>query len=182
MKVIWFQRNPLLVISYLSLRRNGESIHGRKLAQELQLSQGSVSMILRQLHKLGMVSAVQAGKTITYSANRSFPMFRSFRQFENQLVLQPLIQAIKESCRQIILFGSCATGDDGINSDIDLFVLTDDPATVRDRIGAIPFDRELRPVIVDPLELTMMESNDKEFLAEIRKGVVMWEAGHEDTR
>ena len=73
-------------------------------------------------------------------------------------------------------------GDHRINSDMDLFVLTDDSATVRDRIGAIPFDRELRPVIVDPLELTMMESNDKEFLAEIRKGVVMWEAGHEDTR
>ena len=109
-------------------------------------------------------------------------MYRSFRQFENQLVLQPLIQAIKEFCRQIILFGSCATGDDGINSDIDLFVLTDDPAVVRDMIGAFPFDRELRPIIVDPLELTMMESNDKEFLAEIRKGVVMWEAGHEDAR
>lgn len=182
MKEIWFQRNPLMVISYLSLRRSGESIHGRKLAQELRLSQGSVSMILRQLHKLGMVSAVQAGKTITYSANKSFPLYRSFRQFENQLELQPLIQAIKESCRQVILFGSCATGDDGINSDIDLFVLTDDPATVRDRIDAIPFDRELRPVIVDPLELTMMESNDKEFLAEIRKGIVMWETGHEDHR
>ena len=73
-------------------------------------------------------------------------------------------------------------GDHRINSDMDLFVLTDDSATVRDRIGAIPFDRELRPVIVEPLELTMMERNDKEFLAEIRKGVVMWETGHEDTR
>ncbi len=180
MQDVWFQRNPLLVISYLSLRRNGELIHGRKLAQELQLSQGSVSVILKQLHKLGMVSAVQAGKTISYSANKAFPMYRAFRQFENQLVLQPLIQAIKESSRQIVLFGSCATGDDSIHSDIDLFVLTDDPATVRDRIGPISFDRELRPVIVDPLELTMMEGNDKEFLAEIRKGVVMWEAGHED--
>ena len=182
MKDIWFQRNPLLVISYFSLRRNGELIHGRKLAQELLLSQGSVSVILRQLHKLGLVSAVQAGKTISYFANRDFPVYRAFRQFENQLVLQPLIQAIKESSRQIILFGSCATGDDSISSDIDLFVLTDDPAVVRDMICAKPFDRELRPVIVDPLELTLMESNDKEFLAEIRKGVVMWESGHEDTR
>ena len=182
MKDIWFQRNPLLVISYLSLRRNGELIHGRKLAQELQISQSSVSLILRQLHKMGMVSALQAGKTISYSANKTFPLFRAFRQFENQLVLQPLIQAIKESCRLVILFGSCATGDDGIHSDIDLFILTDDPATVRDMIGALPFDRELRPVIVDPLELTMMESNDKEFLAEIRKGIVMWEAGHEESR
>ena len=87
MKEIWFQRNPLLVISYLSLRRNGELIHGRKLAQELQISQRSVSQIIRQLYKLGMVSALQAGKTISYSANKTFPMYRAFRQFENRLVL-----------------------------------------------------------------------------------------------
>ena len=73
-------------------------------------------------------------------------------------------------------------GDHRINSDIDLFMLTDDSAVVRDMTEVIPFDRKLRPVIVEPLELTMMERNDKEFLAEIRKGVVMWETGHEDTR
>ena len=68
-------------------------------------------------------------------------------------------------------------GDHRINSDIDLFMLTDDSAVVRDMTEVFPFDRKLRPVIVEPLELTMMERNDKEFLAEIRKGVVMWEAG-----
>ena len=68
-------------------------------------------------------------------------------------------------------------GDHRINSDIDLFMLTDDSAVVRDMTEDIPFDRKLRPVIVEPLELTMMERNDKEFLTEIRKGVVMWEAG-----
>ena len=73
-------------------------------------------------------------------------------------------------------------GDHRINSDIDLFMLTDDSAVVRDMTEVIPFDRKLRPVIVEPLELTMMERNDKEFLAEIRKGIVMWEAGHEDSR
>ena len=93
-----------------------------------------------------------------------------------------MIQASEDSCRQIILFGSCATGDDGINSNIDLLVLTDDPGTVRDRIAAVLLERELRPVIVDPLELTMMESNDIDFLAEIRKRVAMWEFEHEDTR
>ena len=66
-------------------------------------------------------------------------------------------------------------GDHRINSDIDLFMLTDDSAVVRDMTEDIPFDRKLRPVIVEPLELTMMERNDKEFLAEIRKGLVMWE-------
>ena len=73
-------------------------------------------------------------------------------------------------------------GDHRINSDIDLFMLTDDSAVVRDMTEVIPFDRKLRPVIVEPLELTMMERNDKEFLAEIRKGVVMRETRHEDTR
>lgn len=49
-----------------------------------------------------MVSAVQAGITMTYSANKSLPLHRYLREFENQLVLQPLIRTIKESCLWVI--------------------------------------------------------------------------------
>ena len=55
-------------------------------------------------------------------------------------------------------------------------------AVFRDMISGIPFDRKLRPVSIDLLEMAMMESADKEFLTEIRNGVVTWESGHEDTR
>lgn len=180
MKELWFQRNPLLVMSYLSLRRNGEPVYGRKIAQALGLSQSSVSTILKQLLEIEIVSVTPMGRTLCYKANAGHPILRSLRVFENQLQLQPLILLIQEFSRQIILFGSCATGDDDIHSDIDVFILTDEPDDVRQEIEVLVFDRELRPVIVDPLEMAMMEKKDKVFLAEIRKGVVMWEADDEE--
>ena len=180
MKAGWYQRNPLLVMSYLSLHKHEEAIHGRKLAVELKLSHGSVGAILRQLHALGIVTANTAGRTIMYRAVAGHPLLKSLRVFENQLILQPLVLAIKEGCRQIILFGSCATGDDDINSDIDLFILTDDPEAVRGQFLKEDLVRELRPVIVSPMEMALMETSDKVFLNEIRKGTVLWEAAHED--
>ena len=67
-----------------------------------------------------------------------------------------------------------------INSDIDLFILADDPEAVRAKFTKIDLDRELRPVIVSPMEMALMETSDKVFLNEIRKGTVLWEATDED--
>jgi predicted nucleotidyltransferase len=180
MPSVWFQRNPLLVMSYLSLHKGEESIHGRKLAAELDLSQGSVSTILRQLESIGVVTARPVGRTIAYRAVERHPLLRALRVFENQLILQPFVSAVKEDCRQIILFGSCATGDDDINSDIDLFILADDPEAVRTKFANVDLNREVSPVIVSPMEMALMETNDKVFLNEIRKGQVLWEATDEE--
>ena len=99
---------------------------------------------------------------------------------ENQLIVQPRVLAVKEDCCQIMLFGSCATGDDDINSDSDLFILADDPEAVSAKFTKIDLDRELRPVIVSPMEMALMETSDKVFLNEIRKGTVLWEVTDED--
>ena len=87
--------------------------------------------------------------------------------------------AVTENCLEQTAIAHLPSKPDR-DIDIDLFLLTDDPVNVRDRISIVPLERELRPVIIDSLELTMMENIDREFLAEIRKVVVMLEAGDED--
>ena len=90
-------------------------------------------------------------------------------------MLQTLVQSIRSECRQIILFGSCARGEDRFDSDIDLFVLGDEPDTIREMIAAARLERQLNLVLVNPMELTIMETTDRAFLMEIRKGIVLWE-------
>jgi hypothetical protein len=51
---------------------------------------------------------------------------------------------------------------------------------VRAKFTKIDLDRELRPVIVSPMEMALMETSDKVFLNEIRKGTVLWEVTDED--
>ena len=152
MQDLWFQRNTLMVMSYLSLHQGDESVHGRKLAEEMKLSQSSVSMILRKMKTNGVVTGRQAGKTLGYRAVAGHPLLKAFRVFENQLMLQTLVQSIRSECRQIILFGSCATGEDLIDSDIDLFVLTDESDTIREKMKRYECERELNPVVVDPAD------------------------------
>ena len=125
---------------------------GRKLAEEMKLSQSSVSMILRKMETNGVVTCRQAGKTLGYRAVAGHPLLKAFRVFENQLMLQTLVQSIRSECRQIILFGSCATGEDLIDSDIDLFVLTDESDTIREKMKRYECERELNPVVVDPAD------------------------------
>jgi len=44
---------------------------------------------------------------------------------------------------------------------------------IREKIADFVCERELNPVIVDPIELTIMETEEKVFLAEICRGIVL---------
>ena len=176
----WFQHNPMAIMSYLSLYRKKEPLYGSKIANAVGLSVGSVSEILRQLAAIGVVQINPVGRTMSCSVEDGHPLLKALRVFESQLTLEPLISDIKHNSRKIILFGSCAAGDDLIDSDIDLFILADDPYAIRKKVNDFSGEREINLVVVAPMELTLMETDDKVFLSEIRKGITLWEADRED--
>lgn len=170
-----YNRNPLLILSYLS--KNKGMLYGRKIAEDIGINQGSTSIILKDFNKMGLVESEYAGKTILYKVNGENPLIRHFRIFENLVEINELIESIKPYSREIILFGSCARGEDDQNSDIDLFIVADDDnkEVIREIIENYKIDREIKPVIVSSLELIEMEENDKIFLNEINKGLKLWE-------
>jgi predicted nucleotidyltransferase len=91
--------------------------------------------------------------------------------------MDPLFLSIKEISRKIVLFGSCARGEDDYNSDIDILVITDpdNKDRVFDTISGYKSEREIRPIVLDTVELMEMESNDRVFYDEIMKGIEVWE-------
>jgi len=104
------------------------------------------------------------------------PINSQFRKFDNLLRLQPLVNAIKNKTKRIILFGSCANGTDTINSDMDLFILIDSECKieVEREINNYEIDRNISLLIVDELELVDMETEDNVFYKEICKGIEIW--------
>jgi predicted nucleotidyltransferase len=181
LKDIIFNKNPLLILSYLSKNNTGEIISSH-VAKDLDLAAGSVHQIFKQFEEKGIVKNRQLGKTIIYEIDRKSPLVKSFRVFDNLLDLNDLFTQLKPLSEKIILFGSCATGDDTSQSDIDLFIVVD--SSEREKVMMIISDfessREIRPVIVDTVELMEMENNDHVFYNEIMKGIEIWEAtnGH----
>ena len=176
-----YNRNPLSLLSYLSKNKPNEFLYGKKIAENIGINQGSASVILKEFKNMGLLKSETAGKTVLYYIDKDNPLIKSFRVFENLLDINELIEKIKNYTRVIILFGSCATGKDNLNSDIDLFIVADDDDKdfVRDEVSIYKIDREINLVIVNTLELIDMEETDKVFVEEIYKGINLWEGVRE---
>lgn len=172
-----YNRNPMLVLSYISrFKGQNTEITASKISSKLGLSIGSVYEILKEFNDAGFVTGVKIGRATIYEPVRSNPIIKHFRILDNLLFLSDLVEQLKGFTRKIILFGSCSRGEDTVESDIDLFLIADEDmqTDVRRILSDFQSDREIKPVIVDSMELMEMERNDHVFYQEIQKGIVLW--------
>ena len=175
-----FNRNSMLIISYLSKNRDREKVSSH-IAKDLNISVGSVHTILKQLENVQIVSSRKVGKSVIYEVEKHNSMIKSFRVFENLLELKGLISLLKEYSRKIILFGSCSDGEDTFESDIDLFIVADEEQKdiIFELISNYQLDREINPVIIDMIEFMELENEEPVFYREIMKGIEVWEGSDE---
>ena len=170
-----YNKNPLLILSYLSKNIYQENTVSN-ISKELNLSVGSVHTILKKFEQAGLVTGRTLGKNVIYELDKNNPILKPFRTFDNINGIFPIIEAIKPFSRKIILFGSCARGEDTVNSDIDLFILADEKKEkINEIIDLAKASRQINPVIVGTIEFMELEKNDKVFFEEIMKGIVLWE-------
>ena len=100
--------------------------------------------------------------------------------FVSVSMMRPLIKKLRECASEIILYGSCARGEDGSGSDMDLFVISEEKEKALEAIERHKFGKgfehtKIEPVILSPLELLKSEKTEKEFLSLVRKGMVLWD-------
>ena len=173
---ILYNKNSLLVLAYIS-KNVFEENTATSIARNLNLAVSSVHFILKVFETNGLVKTRTIGKSIIYETDKQNPIFKTFRTFDNISNILPMIEQIKLLSRKIILFGSCSRGEDTINSDIDLFVLTDtgNKGKINNIIDDTKCERQINPVIVDTVEFMQLEKEDKTFYNEINKGIILWE-------
>ncbi|WP_292347639.1 MULTISPECIES: nucleotidyltransferase domain-containing protein [unclassified Methanoregula] len=156
-------------------RHPRDSYYVRELAKILSISTGSASGQLRTLQESGLVTSEQKGRTLLFRANISNPVVREAKIFATLLELSPLISAGKESILRLILFGSCATGEDTAESDIDLFIeTTDRPAMIALlSLASSEVSRKVSPVIVSPEESLRLRTRDQPLFERIQAGKIL---------
>ncbi|MFA4849854.1 MAG: nucleotidyltransferase domain-containing protein [Methanoregula sp.] len=156
-------------------RNYRNSFYVRELAKRLSISTGSASNQLRTLEESGFVKSEQKGRTLLFRANISDPLVREVKIFASLLELSPLITASRDSIVRLILFGSCASGEDTDESDIDLFIETTDRTMVRNLISqyepGIP--RNISPIIVSPEESVQLRTRDRPLFERIQSGKIL---------
>jgi predicted nucleotidyltransferase len=89
-----------------------------------------------------------------------------------------LLKGIRPYCSRILLFGSCAEGLDVRDSDIDLFVLTQEKEKVKLEISAHQGEtgRRIAAIVVNANEFARMKRVDRTLYDGITKGITLWES------
>lgn len=151
-----------------------ESYFVKEISRLAGISYGGASEALARLHALGLVTREQRGKLVLCAANTRHPLIRYYKILLTLADLTPLLDELKPLASEVILFGSCAEGANTAQSDIDLYVITDDPHAIHDVIWRTPLAEKLRPVVTTPIESTETRQQDPVFYEQVMRGIVLW--------
>lgn len=169
-----YNLTPMKILSFFSLHP-GEVFSAQEIAGGLCTSRGATHQSLQLLLKFNIISREAKGNMFLYMLNNDNVSIVHFRIFESLLRLQEITKQIKPFCSQVILFGSCAVGTNTGESDIDLFIKSENKTKVRKIINRYGCDMKINAVIQDALEMVEAEQADKEFYKQVKKGVILWE-------
>jgi len=154
-----------------------KQFYQREIAKEAKISVGAANKLLDELVKQELIILEKRGKMFFYRINLKSPVARQFKILFNIMLLDGLVKTVKDHCKRIVLFGSCADGTDVKESDIDIFVLTQEKDFVTKTINK--YEKEIRrriaPIVLNTIEWTNMKRKDRSLHDNISKGLVLWE-------
>lgn len=149
--------------------------HQREVAKEAGVSLGSANRLLKGLVEGKLVKYERRGSLHTYKFNIENPIARQFKVLLNVCELEQLTGRLAESATRVILYGSCARGTDGDNSDIDLLVQTEDKNEAEKIVNETTTRHRISPIILNSPEYNHLKNTDKPLHDEIERGVILWE-------
>jgi len=157
-----------------------KEFYERETARKTGISYGSANKVLNDLYSAHLLTRQQKGKMFFYKLDLREPIVRQYKIINTIALLRPLILNLRELTTRIILFVSCARGDDISESDIDIFIVSEQKQKTLRIIGKMNFGRgfeeiRIQPVIFSHDEMLNSERNDKEFLSLVREGIILWD-------
>jgi predicted nucleotidyltransferase len=171
---------PMGLHILIFLARNPDKqFYIREIAKIMDKSVGGTHKTLKSLKEMDFIKENKSGKNIYYQINQMDPSVKNFKIFMTINELKTLVDKLKEISEKIILFGSCSTGEDTYESDIDLLVLTNEKEKVNKKIINKKLNRKIQAIIVNTVDLMKIKEKDKGFYHEINKGITLWNVKNE---
>jgi predicted nucleotidyltransferase len=166
------------ILSVLAQEPDRE-FYQREIARVAGISAGAASQRLREIVRRGLVDARRSGRMIFYRYNLEDPLARQFRIMLSVNLIHDLVRDLAQHSRRVVLFGSCATGTDVLESDIDLLVVTQKGKLVRKTISAHSdiIGRRISPVVVSANQFRTLRSKDRALYDRINSGITLWGVG-----
>jgi len=171
---IFLPSNSLRALAFMVDNPNQEFL-GSEIQDATSLSRAGVYLALQELVARGLAYKKERGRFHLYSIDHADPMVKQFKVLKNTVLLEPLLCRLRPSSIKVILFGSASRGEDSSSSDIDIFILTRDPETIRELITSFSIGRKIQPIIIAPTQLFDFREKNTVFWGEIDRGIVLWE-------
>jgi predicted nucleotidyltransferase len=176
LKKLDFITPTLLRVLYLFHEKPREELHEREVVRRTGISEGSANTILRKLSDVNVLERDKKGRMVFYRFNMRSAVARQFKVLFNVYSLNELVIEVKEYSKRIILFGSCSEGTDTEESDVDLFILTNEKNKVQSKVSSYQeTERRIAPVIVNSTEFAELKKKDRPLYDRILKGITLWE-------
>lgn len=162
------------LITFLS-EEPGKYYTPTEVLDQTKISRRSFFSSIKTLLKEGYVLTESRGKFVQYAADYKNPFVKQLKILKNIDMLFKLTLQLEPVSKKIILFGSAARGEDTPESDLDLFVISQNPEAAAIIIKKYKNERKIQAVIKTPSEIPEFSENEKVFYAEVMKGVVLKE-------
>ncbi|MBE0713966.1 MAG: nucleotidyltransferase domain-containing protein [Candidatus Aminicenantes bacterium] len=171
---IFLPSNSLRVLAFMGDNPNQEFL-GSEIQDATSLSRAGVYLALQELVASGLADKKERGRFHLYSVDHAHPLVKQFKVLKNTVLLEPLLCRLRPSSIKVILFGSASRGEDSSSSDVDIFILTRDPETIRELITSFSCGRKIQSVVVAPAQSHDFREKNTVFWGEIDRGIVLWE-------
>ncbi|MBU3911663.1 MAG: nucleotidyltransferase domain-containing protein [Candidatus Omnitrophica bacterium] len=166
--------NPQKILDFL-IQNPGRQFLANEIEKATKVSRAGVNFSLRKLSKEKLVLREKKAKIYLYSVDHTNPIIKQLKVLRIIVCLQPLIERLKEFSQKIVLFGSCGRGENTANSDIDIFILTNSPRIIEERIKKSNLKQKVQAVIRNSTQFVKMEKEEAVFFEEIERGITLWE-------
>jgi predicted nucleotidyltransferase len=171
--------NHQRVMSFLA-KYSDREFYEREIARQTGISFGSANKALNDLFSAGILIRQRKGRMAFYRFNPDEPLLGPYKILVSIAMLRPLVAKLKPWTSRLVLFGSCARGEDTSESDIDLFIIANKPNQAAQIVRAFHFSRgfreiSIKPVILSTRDLLRSEKTEPEFQSLVNEGIVLWE-------
>ncbi|MFH1593410.1 MAG: ATP-binding cassette domain-containing protein [Candidatus Omnitrophota bacterium] len=151
-----------------------------EIQKTTRISKSGINYALRDLVAADFLSRAKRGKTFFYTLNHKSLIVKQLKIIETLTRLNPLIKRLKPLTSKIILFGSSSRGENTLDSDIDLLILSRNKDLVMEQIKKNTSSRKIQSIIYSNLNFVEKKKTDPVFYEQVIQGIVLWEGSEND--
>lgn len=157
----------------------GKEFVEKEIQKTVKISKSGTNYALRELVRANFLFRNRKGNQHLYSLNYKNPVIKQLKVTKTIIQIQSLLEFLKRLSSTVILFGSSSRGEDITDSDIDLFIVTQNKTEIEREIKKFRFKRKIQPVFRTELKYTEMKQTDPVFYEQVKPGIVLWEGESE---